>query len=367
MSPAEVLETSGVEQLRGCESHALAAALANDAPSVLAVAAGVVLNAGDRDRIREAGHVVWLRARPETLIKRVVESSRAVRPWFANSMDAWIRDENKTRTPRYAEVADEVVDVDNRSPDEVVDAILAAGIEVRHSTPQPTPPAPDGPSVGAGGFLPGRFRAVVFDLDGLLVETETIWMEAKVRLFRAHGAEFTVDDHRAVFGTSEDYTARTFLRRFGLDEGHMSAIMEEYLGTASGIFAAGVATREGATQIIGALRGRVPLGLASNTRRELVDLILERAGLDGCLDAIATGDEARPKPGPDIYTLACTRLGVAPADAVAIEDSPTGVRAAKAAGMTCIAVPSDPGVDLSEADRVVPSLLDLLDPRTGNP
>jgi beta-phosphoglucomutase-like phosphatase (HAD superfamily) len=115
---------------------------------------------------------------------------------------------------------------------------------------------------------------------------------------------------------------------------------------------------------IAALRGRVPLGLASNTRRELVDLILEHAGLTGCFDAIATGDEARPKPEPDIYALACARLGVSPVDAVAVEDSPTGVRAAKAAGMACIAVPSDPEVDLAQADRVVPSLLDLLEPRT---
>jgi HAD superfamily hydrolase (TIGR01509 family) len=221
------------------------------------------------------------------------------------------------------------------------------------------------PAAPVDRVLPGRFRAVVFDLDGLLVETETIWMEAKVRLFRAHGVEFSVDDHRAVFGTSEEFTAHTFLRRFGLGADQMQALIDEYLGTATTIFATGVETRPGATEIIAGLRGRAPLGLASNTRRALVDLILERAGLTGCFDAIATGDEAQPKPAPDLYTLACARLGVAPVDAVAIEDSPTGVRAATAAGMTCIAVPSDSGVDLAEADLVVPSLLDLLDPASG--
>jgi HAD superfamily hydrolase (TIGR01509 family) len=361
MSPDEILKANGVESLRRAEAKALSQALAGDADSVVGVAAGAVLDAANRSLIRGAGRVVWLRGRPETLIRRSAESGLGHRPRFAGDMAGWIKRETEARAPLYAEVATEVVDVDERSPDEVADAILDAK-PVR--PPAPTPPASAKASAQFNGPLPGPFRAVVFDLDGLLVETETIWMEAKVRLFGAHGVEFTVDDHRAVLGTSEDFTARTFLRRFGMADEHMPAIVEEYLGLASGIFAAGVATREGATDIIGALRGRVPLGLASNTRRELVELILERAGLTDCFEAIVTGDEARPKPEPDIYALACSRLGVAPADAVAVEDSPTGVRAAKAAGMACIAVPSDHEVDLSEADRVVPSLLDLLEPRT---
>jgi len=367
MYPAEIMQASGVERLRRSESDALRDALADDADSVVGVAAGAILEAANRSRIRDRGRVVWLRGHPQTLIHRLGKSGRAVRPRLARNMAAWMTEETEARAPLYAEVATEVVDVDDLSPDEVVDAILSSRTERLPAALKPTPPAPVEPTAQADTdpFLPGRYRAVVFDLDGLLVETETIWMEAKVRLFRAHRVEFTVEDHRAVFGTSEDFTARTFLGRFGLDEEQMPAIIEEYLGTAAAIFATGVEKREGATEIIAALRGRVPLGLASNTRREMVDLILERAGLAGCFDAIATGDEARPKPEPDVYALACARLGVTPTDAVAIEDSPTGVRAAKAAGMTCIAVPSDPEVDLVDADRVVASLLDLLEPRTG--
>ena len=354
MSPDEILQATGVESLRRAEADALAQALAGDTGSVVGVAAGAILDAPNRSLIREGGRVVWLRGRPETLIRRSAASRQDHRPQFDGDMASWLSHETEARAPLYAEVASEVVDVDERSPEQVADAILSSQTEALPTSAKGRCRRLPATRSHVDGFLPGPYRAVVFDLDGLLVETETIWMEAKVRLFRAHGVEFTVDDHRAVFGTSEDFTARTFLARFGLDEAQLPALIEEYLDTAAGIFATGVETRDGATEIIAALRGRVPLGLASNTRRELVDLILERAGLTGCFDAIATGDEARPKPEPDVYALACARLGVAPADAVAIEDSPTGVRAAKAAGMTCIAVPSDPEVDLSEADRVVP-------------
>jgi HAD superfamily hydrolase (TIGR01509 family) len=364
MSPDEILKATGVESLRRAEADALAQQLDGDAASVVVVAAGAILDGANRSLIRQGGRVVWLRGRPETLIGRSAASGQAHRPQFDGDMAAWLKHETEARAPLYAEVASEVVDVDELSPDQVADAILSSQAAAPRRTTKTAPRTPSDRPAHVDGFLPGPFRAVVFDLDGLLVDTETIWMEAKVRLFRAHGVEFTVDDHRAVFGTSEDFTARAFLARFGLDEAHKAALTEEYLETAAGIFAAGVETRDGAREIIAALRGRVPLGLASNTRRELVDLILEHAGLTGCFDAIATGDEARPKPEPDIYALACARLGVSPVDAVAVEDSPTGVRAAKAAGMACIAVPSDPEVDLAQADRVVPSLLDLLEPRT---
>ena len=118
-------------------------------------------------------------------------------------------------------------------------------------------------------------------------------------------------------------------------------------------------TRPGAPELLGALRGRVPLGLATNTKRSLADIILDRSGLAGSFDAETTGDEGRPKPEPDIYLLACSRLGIAPGQAVALEDSPLGVRAAKAAGLTCIAIPSETDVDLAHADRIVTSLTEL--------
>jgi sugar-phosphatase len=104
----------------------------------------------------------------------------------------------------------------------------------------------------------------------------------------------------------------------------------------------------------------VPIAVATNTRRSMAEVILRQSGLAGRFDAVATGDEASPKPAPDVYLAACRALGVAPADAVGLEDSPTGVAAVKAAGMTCVAVPSDPSSDVSAADLIVASLAELV-------
>ena len=109
------------------------------------------------------------------------------------------------------------------------------------------------------------------------------------------------------------------------------------------------------------LRGRVPLGVASNSPRRLVDTALQTAGLSGAFDAIVTSEDVpRSKPAPDIYLEACRRLGVTPAETLALEDSASGVAAAKAAGLACIAVPQYAETDVTAADRVIDSLEELL-------
>ncbi len=101
--------------------------------------------------------------------------------------------------------------------------------------------------------------------------------------------------------------------------------------------------------------------MASNTPRELVVRALDAAGLAGYFDVVVTAEDVeRPKPAPDIYLAACRRLGVEPSEAVALEDSPPGIEAARRAGLTVVAVPQDDGVDTSAADHVVPTLRDLL-------
>jgi HAD superfamily hydrolase (TIGR01509 family) len=114
-------------------------------------------------------------------------------------------------------------------------------------------------------------------------------------------------------------------------------------------------------ELVERLRGRTRLGLASNSPRSLVDTALATAGIADAFDTIVTSDDVvEPKPAPDLYLLACERLGVAPSEALALEDSPSGVAAAKAAGLTCIAVPQFAETDVSAADRVIASLEDLL-------
>ena len=188
--------------------------------------------------------------------------------------------------------------------------------------------------------LPGPFTGVVVDMDGTLVDTEPLWRIAKQRIFARYGTAFEERDHEAVFGRDDQFTAAYLTSRFGLPAGERERIRLEYMGVVADIFGEGVPIRSGAVELLTALRGVVPVGLASNTKRELVDIVLDRSGLGRLLDQVTTSDGLVPKPAPDIYLAACARLGIDAATSVAIEDSPTGIAAARAAGLTCIAVPS---------------------------
>jgi HAD superfamily hydrolase (TIGR01509 family) len=210
--------------------------------------------------------------------------------------------------------------------------------------------------------LTGRHRAVVFDMDGLLLDTETLWHEAEVELFARHGGEFTWDDKMTVIGTSYEFTADYFADRLGRPRSDGPVLVHEMIELMHGLVRRAVEARPGAVELIERLRADgVPLGLASNSPRFLVDDALATAGLADPFDTIVTSDDVeRAKPAPDIYLLACERLGVDPADALALEDSASGVTAAKAAGLTVIGVPQFAETDVSAADRVVDSLEELL-------
>lgn len=210
--------------------------------------------------------------------------------------------------------------------------------------------------------LSGRYRAVIFDMDGLLLDTETLWHEAETELFRRHGAEFTHEDQMRVIGTNFETTARYFAERLGWPFERRAELVQESTALMHDRVRMQVNARPGAVELIRGLRDLdVRLGLASNSPRFLVVDALATARLADAFDAIVTSDDVEhAKPAPDIYLLACERLGVDPSEALALEDSSSGVIAAKAAGLTCIAVPMFAETDVSAADRVIDSLEDLL-------
>jgi HAD superfamily hydrolase (TIGR01509 family) len=202
--------------------------------------------------------------------------------------------------------------------------------------------------------------AVVFDNDGLLLDTESVWTRAEEDLFARRGAAFTPADKRELVGTSAAIAGRVLERRLE-EPGRAMELIEELNVLVVAELEHGVEAMIGARELLGSLRRRgTPIGLVSNSPLAFVTRSLELVGFEDHFDVVLSAHEvAEPKPAPDPYLEACRRLGVEPGPAVvALEDSPTGVAAARAAGLTVIGVPSVEGVALEEAHHLAESLLD---------
>ncbi len=205
---------------------------------------------------------------------------------------------------------------------------------------------------------PSPPAAVVFDCDGLLLETETCWTRAEDELFDRYGRTFGDDEKRTLIGTSL-LDGSYILERLLDQPGRAGELGRELLDLVEPRLLAESAAFPGAAELVRELQGRTPVAVASNTPERLVRGALACAGVAELFDVVVTADQVvEPKPSPDVYLRACELLGAAPSASVALEDSPTGVAAARAAGMFVIGIPSFPGVLLDEADLVAPSLLD---------
>jgi HAD superfamily hydrolase (TIGR01509 family) len=202
--------------------------------------------------------------------------------------------------------------------------------------------------------------AVVFDNDGLLLDTESVWTRAEQDLFQRRGLEFTPADKRELVGTSAEIAGGVLERRLE-EPGRAAQLIEELNELVVAELEHGVEAMVGATELLHALRRRgTPIGLVSNSPLVFVQRSLQIVGFEDRFDTVVSAHEvAAPKPAPDPYLEACSRLGVeAGPDVVALEDSPTGVAAARAAGLTVIGVPSIEGVALDEAHEIAEHLLD---------
>jgi HAD superfamily hydrolase (TIGR01509 family) len=188
--------------------------------------------------------------------------------------------------------------------------------------------------------LPRPVKAVVFDMDGLLVDTEVLYCEALTAEAAAMGHDLPMDVLKRMIGHSWAGSTSVLKAHFG-EEFDTEALREGSIVRFYELAEGGIALKAGVREVLDVLEGRaIPRAIATSSRRSEVE---HHIGHHGLLDRfhaiIASGDYPRPKPNPDPYLIAAERLGVDPADCLALEDSHNGVRAAHAAGMMTIMVP----------------------------
>jgi len=206
-------------------------------------------------------------------------------------------------------------------------------------------------------------EAVVFDLDGVLIQTEELWDEVRERFVRERGGRYDAAAQRAMMGMSSLEWSRFIHEELGVDESP-EAISAEVARLLEERYRERLPLIPGAVEAVRRLAVRWPLGLASSSNRSLIDAALRLSGLARCFRVTVSSEEvARGKPSPDVYLEAARRLGVAPERCAAVEDSHSGIRSAKAAGVRVIAIPnpSYPPDDeaLADADVVLGSLWEL--------
>jgi len=206
-------------------------------------------------------------------------------------------------------------------------------------------------------------EAVVFDLDGVLVDSEPVWEQVRRQVVAEHGGHWAPDAQQRLMGMSTGEWARYLGEDLGVGL-PPETIAAEVIDQMKARYAEHVPFMPGAVGAVRRLAASWPLGLASSSPPVLIDAVLDGAGLRECFAvAMSTEEVAHGKPAPDIYLAVTERLGHRPQRCAAVEDSANGLRSAAAAGLRVIAVPHPrypPGADaLGLATLVLPSLTGL--------
>jgi HAD superfamily hydrolase (TIGR01509 family) len=206
-------------------------------------------------------------------------------------------------------------------------------------------------------------EAVVFDLDGLLLQTEELWDQVREGLARERGGRYGPEAQRAMMGMSSLEWSRYMHESVGVPD-PPEAISAEVVRRLMDRYRESLPLIPGAVDAVRRLAARWPLGLASSSNLPLIELALELANLRELFRAVVSSEEVpRGKPAPDVYLEASRRLGVPPERCAAVEDSHSGIRSAKAAAMRVITIPNPTfppdEAALDQADLVLTSLDDL--------
>jgi HAD superfamily hydrolase (TIGR01509 family) len=206
-------------------------------------------------------------------------------------------------------------------------------------------------------------EAVVFDLDGVILDSEQVWDEVRESLARERGGRWTDKAQADMMGMSSTEWSRYMHEVVGVPD-PPEEINREVVQRMLERYGEGLPLIDGAVEAVERLAACWPLGLASSSNRELIERALEVSGLAGWFRATVSSEEvARGKPAPDVYLEAARRLGVEPTRCAAIEDSANGIRSAHAAEMRVVVIPNPefppPDDALALADVVLDSIREL--------
>ncbi|MDA8279240.1 MAG: HAD-IA family hydrolase [Actinomycetota bacterium] len=213
----------------------------------------------------------------------------------------------------------------------------------------------------------GWFRAAVFDLDGLLVDSEPLWHQAEIEIFGRYGVRLTVELCRTTKGRFVGEVAQHWFDHFGWVGPSPADVAKEIVDRMAALLRAQVVLKPGAIEALDACARRgLRVALASSSSRRLIEAALGRHGLTGRFEAICSAEDVGAgKPDPAVFLVAALALEVPAERCVVLEDSGAGVEAARAAGMACVLVPEErvePAGTSGPADRadvVLGSLVEL--------
>jgi HAD superfamily hydrolase (TIGR01509 family) len=200
-----------------------------------------------------------------------------------------------------------------------------------------------------------RLEAVLFDMDGVIVDSEPLWSEAEKQLLARRNLRYSPSLKSAMMGRDARGAVGCLIEHYGLAE-TVGELMEERNQLIAEFFKEHLKAIPGALELVRSLMAAgIMTGLVSSSPKPLVELALEKLSVTVLFDLILSGDQVvRGKPAPDIYITAAENLGVKPEYCLVIEDAPHGVAAAKGAGMCCLAVSTSvSGEELALADKVV--------------
>lgn len=204
-------------------------------------------------------------------------------------------------------------------------------------------------------------QAVIFDMDGVLMDSEGYWTKAREDFAQAIGKVWTMDDQRAAMGRNTTEWAEVMRQRLSLDM-PVEQIIQDVIRRVLAQYDERLPSREGALAAVQRIASRYPVGLASGSPTEVIDHVMRQTGLDQVFQVIVKGDSIpNGKPAPDIYLEALRQINAKPEQAVGIEDSSNGIRSLHNAGMFIIATPS-PGFALpAEVESLAHYLISHMD------